>query len=171
MKVYLIGLKNSGKTTTGKKLANKLNLEFVDLDQLIEKINGRPVTEIYSQDGEVIFREKEKEALHETGKLENVVIATGGGAPRFFDNMDFMNRNGITIYLQLDEDTLVGRLKVAAKDRPVVKGRNPEQIREYVQDILQQHEYIYLKANYVVDSKNIAPDDLVARILKNYNGN
>lgn len=170
MKIYLIGLKNSGKTTTGKRLANKLNLNFIDLDQLIEKINGRSVTEIFSQDGEPVFREKEREALLETSKMDNVVIATGGGVPRFYDNMDFMNKNGITVYLKLDEDTLVGRLKVAAKDRPVMKGKTTEQIRDYVQNILQHHEHIYLRANYVVDSKNLTPGDLATKISMNYTG-
>lgn len=168
MRIYLIGLKNSGKTTTGKKLARKLNLEFIDLDELIEDINGRPVTEIFSEDGEDVFREREREALMKTASMEQVVVATGGGAPRFFDNMEFMNSQGITVYLRLDEDTLVGRLKYAAKDRPVVKGKTPEEIRLYVQNILTNHEHIYMQANFVVDSKNLAPDDLVARILTNY---
>lgn len=170
MRIYLIGLKNSGKTTTGKKLARKLNLEFADLDELIEQFDGRPVTEIYSNDGEEAFRVKEQEALKHTLTLENVVVATGGGAPRFYNNMDFMKENGITIYLRLDEDTLVGRLKVAAKNRPVVKGKTPEEIRQYVRDILENHEHIYMGANIVVDSKSLLPDDLVAKILTLYSG-
>lgn len=169
MRIYLIGLKNSGKTTTGKKLANKLKLKFLDLDELIQQRDGRHVTEIFSQDGEATFREKEQNALHITSELKDTVIATGGGAPRFFDNMEFMNANGVTIYLRLDEGTLVGRLKSAAKDRPVVKGKNPEEIRQYVKDILENHEHLYLQAKYVVDAKRLAPDDLVARILCNYN--
>jgi shikimate kinase len=168
MKIYLIGLKNSGKTTTGKKLAKKLNLEFIDLDDLIEKNNGKAVTEIFSSEGEDVFRKKEQEALKQTASMEQVVISTGGGAPRFFDNMEFMKNNGTTIYLRLDEDTLVGRLKLAAIDRPVVKGKSPEEIRKYVQNILNNHEHIYMQANIVVDSKNLAPDDLVEKVLKNY---
>ncbi len=168
MRIYLIGLKNCGKTTTGKKLAKKLSLDFIDLDELIEKNDGRSVPEIFSNDGEEAFRKKEQEALHQTGKMDQLVISTGGGVPRFFDNMDFMNNQGTTIYLKLDENTLVGRLKQAAKDRPILKGKSSEEIREYVNNLLTNYEHFYLKANYVVDAKNLAPEDLVARILKNY---
>lgn len=169
MRIYLIGFKNSGKTTAGKKLAKKLSLDFLDLDELIERNDGRTVPELYSQDGEEVFREKERVALHQTARMEDVVVSTGGGVPRFFDNMDFMKKQGTTIYLKLDEETLVGRLKVAAKNRPVLKGKTPEQVREYVQDLLNNHEHHYLRANLIVDAKNLAPDDLVARVLLNYN--
>ena len=168
MKIFLLGFKNSGKTTAGKKLAKKLNLEFLDLDELIERNDGRSVPEIYSQDGETVFRKKEQEALLQTAKMDNQVISTGGGVPRFFQNMDFMIENGTTIYLKLDEDTLVGRLKVAAKSRPILKGKNAEEIREYVQDLINNHEHHYLRAHYIIDAKNLAPDDLVARALLLY---
>ncbi len=169
MRIYLIGLKNCGKTTTGKKLAKKLSLDFIDLDELIEKNDGRSVPEIFSTDGEEVFRKKEQEALHQTANMDQVVISTGGGVPRFFDNMEFMNRQGTTVYLKLDENTLVGRLKQAAKDRPIVKGKSPEEIREYVNNLLTKFEHFYLQADYVVDAKNMAPEDLVAHILQNYN--
>jgi shikimate kinase len=168
VKIYLIGLKNSGKTTTGKKLARKLNLQFVDLDTLIEENDGRTVPEIFVQDGEDIFRKKEQEALQQTAILKDTVISTGGGVPRFFDNMEFMKKNGTTVYLQLDEDTLVGRLKVAAQNRPIVKGKSAEEIREYVNNLLTQYEHHYLRADYIVDAKNMSPDEIVARVLKNY---
>ncbi len=143
-------------------------MEFVDLDDLIEKMDGRTVPEIFTQDGEDIFREKEKNALQSTANIENAVISTGGGAPRFSNNMGFMKDHGITIYLKLDENTLVGRLKKASKDRPVVKGKTPEQIREYVAGLLEKYEHIYLSAEYVVDAKNLAPDELVSDILGKY---
>lgn len=168
MRIYLIGFKNCGKTTTGKKLANKLNLQFLDLDDLIEQNDGRTVPEIYSNDGEEIFRNKEKSALHQTIEMDDIVVATGGGAPRFYNNMELMKQNGITVYLRLDEDTLVGRLKVAAQNRPIVKGKTKEQIREYVKDLFTNHEHIYMNAEYVVDSKNLTPDELVAQIIKKY---
>lgn len=169
MRVYLIGFKNSGKTTAGKKLAKKLDCNFVDLDELIERNDGRTVPEIFTEDGEELFRDKERVALQQTARIDNIVVSTGGGVPRFFDNMDFMKEHGTTIYLKLDEETLVGRLKVAAKTRPILKGKTPEQVREYVQDLLNNHEHHYLKADLIVDAKNLAPDDLVARVMLNYN--
>lgn len=168
MRIYLIGFKNCGKTTAGKKLAKKLNLEFIDLDSLMEEMDGRTVPEIFSQDGEDLFREKERLALHQTAKKDDIVVSTGGGVPRFFDNIEFMKKQGTIIYLKLDEDTLVGRLRAAAQNRPILKGKTPEQIRDYVHDLLQNHEHRYLEANLIVDAKNLAPDDLVARLLLNY---
>ncbi|HBH47158.1 MAG TPA: shikimate kinase [Bacteroidales bacterium] len=168
MKVYLIGFKNSGKTTAGRKLARKLKLNFLDLDDLIEKNDGRTVPEIFSQDGEDVFREKERSALQQTAGMDKVVISTGGGVPRFFNNMDFMLENGTTVYLKLDEDTLVGRLRIAAQNRPILKGKSPEEIRSYVQDLLRDYEHYYLRAKYVVDAKNLAPEEIVSRVLENY---
>lgn len=165
MKIYLIGYKNSGKSTTGRKLAKKLGLTFVDLDELIEKFDGRTVPEIFSQDGEDAFRIKEQQALHQTESLDQAVISTGGGVPRFFDNMQFMNRGGITIYLKLDEETLVGRLKNATRSRPIVQGKTTEELHEYVHNLLKNFEHYYLSAHYVVDAKNTAPEELIARIL------
>lgn len=168
MRIYLIGFKNSGKTTTGKKLAASLGYQFLDLDELIERNDGRSVPEIYKQDGEPQFRIKEQQALHQTQLLENTVISTGGGVPRFFDNMEWMLKTGTVVYLKLDEGTLYGRLKQASESRPILQEKTPEQLREYVRELLTNYEHQYLKAHFVVDAKNLAPDDLVCRILKKY---
>lgn len=169
MRIYLVGLKNSGKTTTGKNLANKLNLTFVDLDELIETLDGRTVPELYSQEGDAVFRDIERKALEQTTEMEDVVVATGGGAPRYFDNMELMLKTGICIYLRLDEDTLVERLIKASANRPVVKGKTAEEIRAYVRDIIQNHEHVYLKSQLVVDAQSLAPNDLVDSILSTGN--
>src|SRR5258708_25113313 len=100
MKIFIIGLPGSGKTTLGKQVAEKLNLPFIDLDLEIEKLEGKTVQEIFAKRKENYFRELESRTLKNfcSGKSD-FVMATGGGAPGFFDNMDVMNNSGKTVFL------------------------------------------------------------------------
>ncbi|HQB87139.1 MAG TPA: shikimate kinase, partial [Bacteroidales bacterium] len=98
-KIFLIGFMGSGKTTTGKKLASRLSWKFIDLDEFIEEDKGMPVAEIFETQGEDWFRTVEAEALRTVTKAGNTVISTGGGTPCFYENMEFMLQNGLTVYL------------------------------------------------------------------------
>src|SRR5690606_34726901 len=115
--IYIVGYMGSGKTTFGKRLAAKLNMAFVDLDNLIEVTEGKTINEIFELKGESYFREKEKEIL-QTTVFVNTVVATGGGTPCFFDNMSWMNTNGKTIYLKMTAQALESRLKFDKNNRP-----------------------------------------------------
>lgn len=161
MRYFIIGYKNSGKTTIGKKLANRLNMEFVDLDEVIEEKEGKSVPEIYMAIGDDGFRVKEWEALKEIVKRDNIVIALGGGAPCHCDNMNLIEKHGEVIYIQLDSDTLVSRLKSATKDRPIVLNKTDEELRNYVQDIRDKCEHHYLRAKYYVNGKDITVDKIL----------
>ena len=99
MKVFLVGFMGSGKTTIGKKLANYLKCDFIDLDKLIEAKVGMSIVEYFELYGESAFSDLEREVLQKTDFPENVIIATGGGAPCFGDNMSWMNENGLVAYL------------------------------------------------------------------------
>ena len=161
MRLFIIGYKSSGKTTIGKKLANRLGMDFVDLDGWIERVNGRTVPEIFSQEGEEEFRNIEWKALKEVVKKDNIVVSTGGGAPCHCDNMNLMEKYGDVLYLRVDEDTLVSRLKSATKDRPIVKGKNDEELRKYVSDLKKRCEHHYARAKYIVDGRDIKLDQIV----------
>lgn len=161
MRLFIIGYKSSGKTTVGKKLANRLGMGFVDLDEWIERMNGRTVPEIFSQEGEDEFRNIEWKALKEVVKKDNVVVSTGGGAPCHCDNMNLMEKYGDVLYLRVDEDTLVSRLKSATKDRPIVQGKNDEELRKYVSDLIKRCEHHYTRAKYIVDGRDIKLDHIV----------
>ena len=87
MRIYLIGLPGSGKTTLGKQVAKALNLTFIDMDEKIEQTEGKSISEIFSKEGEAYFRDIERAMLHQVAQEENCIISTGGGAPCFFDNM------------------------------------------------------------------------------------
>lgn len=162
MRIFILGYKSTGKTTVGKKLASRLNLNFIDLDDYIETINNKTVPEIFSEDGEEVFRKKEWEALVKICNEEtNVVVSTGGGAPCWCDNMNLMLQKGETIYLQIDNNTLVGRLKKAALTRPIVMGKTSDELHEYVRDLKNRCEHHYLRAKYHIDVNGLSVNNLV----------
>ena len=136
--IYLIGFMGSGKSTLGKVLARLLNYSFIDLDHYIEKKEGFIVAEIFSRYGEERFRELERLAIHETAQTGNTVVATGGGAPCFFDNMDFMNQQGITIYLKISPDNLCRRLASARAHRPLLAGKNEDELQAFIKEKLKE---------------------------------
>lgn len=150
----------SGKSTIGKRLANKLGFSFIDLDQYIEKKYFKTVANIFETEGEASFRNFEKSCLEEVSHFENVIISCGGGTPCFFDNIDLMNKTGKTIYLRLSPLMLVSRLRNSKKinTRPLIMNKSKEELVEYVTKTLTIREEFYLKAEIIVDtkSKNIA---------------
>jgi len=164
MRYFIIGFKNSGKTTFGRNLAERLGLNFVDLDEYIEKETGTSIPEIYIRLGEESFRKLEWKTLKEIVKIENIVISTGGGTPCHCDMMSLMEKHGVVIYLKVSDQTLISRLKIAAKDRPIVKGKNEDELSQYVSDLRKNCEYHYLRARYTVDGDNLNIEEFVKKI-------
>ena len=109
IRIFLTGYMGAGKTTLGKAFARKMNIPFIDLDWYIEERFHKTVGELFTERGEAGFRELERNMLHEVAEFENVVISTGGGAPCFFDNMEFMNRAGKPVFLDVHPDVLFRR--------------------------------------------------------------
>jgi shikimate kinase len=166
MRYFIIGFKNSGKTTFGKLLADWLKMDFLDLDEYLEKKEGRSIPEIYSAIGETAFRRLEWKALKEVVHNEHIVISTGGGAPCNCDNMNLMEKYGDVIYLQVSDETLIGRLKHAAKDRPVVLGKNEEEIRNYIADIRNRCEHHFRRAKYSINGESIDRNEVIKLLKK-----
>jgi shikimate kinase len=134
MNIYLIGLPGSGKSTLGKRLAQALNYHFIDLDHYIEKASNRTIEQIFQEEGEHGFRLKEKAALHELSNLSRHVIATGGGAPCFFDNMDWMNTHGLTLFINPGIEPLATRLnKMDNTHRPMLLGKSYPEIKAFLE--------------------------------------
>ena len=131
-RVFLIGFMGSGKSTVGHLLARSIDWKFIDLDHYIEKTQKRTVAEIFASDGEQIFRQIEREALHQVAKFDKVIVATGGGSPCFENNMEFMNREGLTIYLELTPEVLMQRLKDAKASRPLIAGKNEAELLDFI---------------------------------------
>ena len=110
MNIILSGFMGCGKTTIGKIIARKLNLDFIDTDKLIEEKEGRRIREIFDTDGEGYFRNKEHEICAELSNEDNKVIATGGGALTFDRNKDVLAKSGRIIFIDVDLDTIIKRI-------------------------------------------------------------
>ena len=155
IRIFLTGYMGAGKTTLGKAFARKLNLPFVDLDWYMEERFHKTVGELFVERGEAGFRELEKNMLHEVGAFEDVVISTGGGAPCFFDNMDFMNRNGKTVFLNVHPDVLFRRLRVAKQQRPILQGKQEDELKEFIIRALEKRTPFYSQAQYVFNADEL----------------
>ena len=154
-RIFLIGYMGAGKTTLGKAFARAMGLAFVDLDWYIEERFHKTVRQIFSERGEEAFRELEKRMLHETGEFEDVVISVGGGTPCFFDNMEYMNGVGETVFLDVDTKVLFRRLKVAKQQRPLLADKTDEELMTFIVEALQKRLPFYAKAKYVFNGEKL----------------
>jgi shikimate kinase len=153
--IFLIGLPSSGKSTLGKKLARLLNYRFVDMDKLIEKDQGMTVHDIFTQKGEDYFRIIESRILRATLENRKVVIATGGGAPCFFDNMDFIKKSGISIFLDVHHAELARRIQNHGKDdRPLLSGASS--LEAELEKKYQQRLPYYSQADFTISGDSDA---------------
>ena len=168
MLIYLIGFMGSGKTTTGKKLARKLAYDFIDIDALIESETKISISNFFEEFGEEKFRLIEQQEIKKTFKLKNTVISTGGGAPCFFNNMDEINKNGISIYLKADIPLIVSRLKNGKDQRPLVKNKDKEELKKYISELLSKRELFYNSAKLVVDAKSLNIEKL-GTLIQSFN--
>jgi len=164
MLIYLIGFMGSGKTTAGKKLARKLDYDFVDLDSLIESEVKTSITNYFEQYGEEKFRIIEQQVLKKTFELKNTVISTGGGVPCFFNSIDEINKNGISVYLKADIPLIVSRLQSGKNQRPLIKSKSAEELKIYVSELLSKRETYYNRAKLVIDAKNLEIRKLISLI-------
>lgn len=147
--IILVGMMSSGKTTLGKKLAKSLNYQFVDLDKLIEKDQGMEISSIFSMKGEAYFREVESRILKETARQKGIVLASGGGTPCFFDNMDVIKTMGVSIFLDVPAEDLARRIENHGKDdRPILSGATSlvDTLRSRITDRLPY----YSQANFTL---------------------
>lgn len=165
MRIYLIGYMGSGKSSFGRRLARKLDYDFFDIDLELEAKSGLRVSEIFEIHGEQKFREMEREMLHHTASLDRVVIATGGGTPCHFDNMDFILKNGISVYLRLDVPSLVYRLERSSKVRPLIANLNGEELAKDISTRLAEREQWYLKANCIVKGESLKTNNVISLIF------
>lgn len=155
MRIYLIGMPGSGKSSVGKKLANKINYQYIDMDEYIENKLNKKIPLIFSEDGEAYFRLKEKEVLNDFLSLDNVIISTGGGVIKDKSNKDLMN--GKIIFIDVDLSILENRLK-NDNTRPLLKVKT---VKELYDERIDNYKYFY---NLKVE--NIKVDDCVNDIIK-----
>ncbi len=150
-RIILIGYMGSGKTTVGRALSKETGMMFYDLDWYIESRMRKTVAQIFAEKGEEGFRKIEYNMLHEVAEFENVIISCGGGTPCFFDNMDYLNQQGDVVYLKCEPETLYKHLLMGKVERPLIKGKTPEELIAYITNHLAEREPFYSRAQHTLD--------------------
>jgi len=167
-RIYMVGYMGSGKTTTGRQLAALLNYQFIDLDKLIETTYKTSIPLLFKKYDEQAFRLIEQKMLQETKTYSQSIISTGGGAPCFFDNMDFINQWGISVYLKLSPDALFERLINAQKNRPLIKNIEENDLHGHIKETLKEREQFYQKAHIIINPLNNGPEEILKAIKNHY---
>lgn len=160
--IYLLGFMGSGKSYWGKLLARSLGRTFFDLDVVIEKGEGSSIKEIFESRGEAYFRVLEKAYLEKMPSMttRSSVIALGGGTPCFGNNMDWILKHGISIFLDPARSVLVERLMNESEQRPLLSGKNKEALKQFIEKKLSERRSFYEQANYTISET----DHLVPKI-------
>ena len=151
----------SGKSYWAKQLATELQYELVDLDTAIEIENDATISEIFELYGEQFFRNQETKYLRNFDTKNNVVLATGGGTACFNNNMQWMNEQGITIWIDEPIDVLVNRLVKEKAHRPLIKNLNDAELKYFLEQKLLERKSFYTKAKYIISSKEDTTEKLI----------
>lgn len=161
-RIILVGFMGCGKSTLGKKIANKLNIPFIDSDTEIENHFQKSIGELFAEHGESHFRELEREYIEALDLRDNFVLATGGGMPCFADNMEQLNQTGTTFYLERSPKELAHRLAYAKKQRPLIAGLKETELLEFIESKLQEREEYYKKAKMILGRNEQTPESIMS---------
>ncbi len=161
MRIVLIGMMGAGKSKLGKKLAHDLACSFVDSDKEIERLEGQTIAEIFKTKGEAYFRECERKLLSSLEGYDALILSVGGGFPCFNGMMNALNSFGTTIYLNHTPEFLFSRLLNNRSERPLIKDLEPEELKDYLKDLLTAREAYYLKAHYRIDRAQQTPKKVI----------
>ena len=148
MKIFLIGFMGSGKTHWGRQLSQKLRIPFFDLDEQIVSEENKSIAEIFAEEGEEHFRLLEKSTLHTiTESHESFVMACGGGTPCYFNNIEYMNQTGTTVWINTSLDVLFQRLIKEKEVRPLLKDLSDEQLKDFIVKKYSDRKIYYEQAD------------------------
>lgn len=164
MKVFLIGMMGSGKSFWKHRLSTKLKTGGYDLDNIIESVEEKSIAELFEEEGEVSFRKTEAKLLRWFGEKKSFVLATGGGTPCFYQNMEWMNQQGITIWLDEPVDVIVERLLPEKDQRPLLKNLSSDELYSFIQNKLNERIPFYSQAKNKLSGTEINLKNLIANI-------
>lgn len=160
--LYIIGFMGVGKTTIGKELALKHNINFIDTDKEIEKKSNNSILNIFQEHSESHFRELESITLKEIS--EDSIVACGGGLPIYNNNMELIKKSGLSIYLKASEKEIFNRLKRDLKNRPLLKNKSNKEIENFIQETLTEREKFYKMADYIIDTSYLSKTNVLGKI-------
>jgi shikimate kinase len=158
MRIFLIGFMGAGKSYLGEMWGEAHSIPFFDLDKLIEEEERTIVENIFATNGEDYFREKEAAILRNTDRFENCIIACGGGTPCYFDNMQWMNKNGVTVFLNEAENDIYDHLRNDKKVRPLVVDQDEDKIKIFIKNKLAARMSFYNKSQIILSSHQLNKD-------------
>ena len=159
--IVLVGFMGTGKSVVGKLLAKKLNMDFVESDEMIEIREKLPIKDIFEKKGELYFRLVEKEVVKEASSRKNIVISAGGGAIADEDNLKNLKNSGVIICLKASPETILRRTK-DLKTRPLLNVPEP---KKRIGELLKKREPYYNKADFSVNTDDLSVKQAVERIL------
>jgi shikimate kinase len=160
--IVLVGLMGAGKSTIGRRLAQKLNLAFVDADAEIEQAAGKSVQDIFRDHGEASFREGERRVIARLLESGPQVLATGGGAFMNEETRNEISRRGIAVWLKADIELLMKRVR-RRDNRPLLKADNPEEV---MQTLIEQRYPVYGRADIIVESRDVPHSSIVSDVIR-----
>ncbi len=156
----------SGKSHWGQLLSQKLGLHFFDLDQQVTEIAGKSIPEIFATEGEEKFRLLEKDSLHIISEShESFVMACGGGTPCYFNNIDYMNQSGITVWINTPLDELFRRLIKEKPNRPLISELKDDQLKNFISKKYSDRRIFYEQASTTIDEEPIEIQHLIDKIF------
>lgn len=168
MRIYLLGFMGCGKTHWGKLISEKLKIPFFDLDEQIVASEGKSINDIFAELGEEFFRLKEKEVLYMiTESHDSFVMACGGGTPCFFNNIDYMNKSGVTVWFHCSVDCLFERLVKEKEKRPLIRSLSDEQLRSYITKKYADRKIFYQQADVLIDDDGVSLQKVIDDIFLN----
>jgi len=159
--IFLIGMLGAGKSQTGLKLAELLKYKYIDVDSLIEKLAKKSINQIFNDEGEDNFRKLEANCLNETIKIPSLVISTGGGIVTKSENWGIL-RQGIIVWIDLDKDIAIERLKNEIEKRPLHQGKN---LNDLYMSIFKSRENLYSQADLRIQVKRENIEEVAMKII------
>ena len=166
-RIFLIGFMGAGKSYWGKIWAEETGYTFIDLDEIIEKAEKSSINNIFEKKGEAYFRQTEAILLRSMQQHENTIIACGGGTPCYYDNMQWINENGFSIWLQATENDILKNIQRRGASRPLLKGLDEKQLRSYIIDTLKEREQYYSRAGISLSVSALNKDVIQSLLLFN----
>ncbi len=163
--IVLLGMMGAGKSTIGRLLSNKINLDFFDIDKIIEKEENSKITDIFKNNGEDYFRKIEEEVCLKILKLNKKIIALGGGSFLNSKIREEIQNNHLSFWLTWNTSTIIGRIK-KSKNRPLLKNMTEEDINR----LFVNRKKIYEKAHFKINCENLSKNEIINKIINLYEG-